>query len=161
MRCSFAVETPELKSGADISSLTVKTLMQDSYLKALDDAKEYQDFLDTIVRIFTEGYGTEAGLLPEFKALNIRIALQPWTFMAESEVVNTIVQLVSIGVLSKKSATEYVYETLGLGSLDEAKRLLQQEHDELVGESQAEAITLTDRGNPVNTARQTIAQVTE
>lgn len=161
MRCSFAVETPELKSGADISSLTVKTLMQDSYLKALDDAKEYQDFLDTIVRIFIEGYGTEAGLLPEFKALNIRIALQPWTFMAESEVVNTIVQLVSIGVLSKKSATEYVYETLGLGSLDEAKRLLQQEHDELVGESQAEAITLSDRGNPVNTARQTIAQVTE
>lgn len=161
MRCSFAVETPELKSGADISSLTVKTLMQDSYLKALDDAKEYQDFLDTIVRIFIEGYGTEAGLLPEFKALNIRITLQPWTFMAESEVVNTIVQLVSIGVLSKKSATEYVYETLGLGSLDEAKRLLQQEHDELVGESQAQAITLTDRGNPVNTARQTIAQVTE
>jgi hypothetical protein len=160
MRCSFAVETPELKSGADISSLTVKTLMQDSYLKALDDAKEYQDFLDTIVRIFIEGYGTEAGLLPEFKALNIRITLQPWTFMAESEVVNTIVQLVSIGVLSKKSATEYVYETLGLGSLDEAKRLLQQEHDELVGEAQAEAITLTDRGNPVNTARQTISQVT-
>lgn len=159
MRCSFAVETPELKSGSDISSLTVKTLMQDSYLKALDDAKEYQAFLDTIVRIFIEGYGTEAGLLPEFKRLNIRITLQPWTFMAESEIVNTVVQLVSIGVLSKKSATEYVYETLGLGSLDEAKRLLQQEHDELVGEAQAAAAKEAQTNNPVNRARQSQAQL--
>lgn len=160
MRCSFAVETPELKSGSDISSLTVKTLMQDSYLKALDDAKTYQEFLDTVVRIFIEGYGTEASLLPEFKKLNIKITLQPWTFMAESEIVNTVVQLVSIGALSKRSATEYIYETLGLGTLDEAKRLLQQEHDEMVGEAQKEAIKLTDRGNPVNAARQTISQVT-
>lgn len=152
MRCSFAVETPELKSGADISSLTVKTLQQDSYLKAVDDAKEYQSFLDTLVRIFIEGYGTEVGMIPEFKRLNIRVTLQPWTFMAESEIVNTLVQLVSIGVLSKKSATEYVYETLGLGSLDEARRLLQQEHDELVGEmKQEEAATVQD--NPVNAAR--------
>ena len=151
MRCSFAVETPELKSGADISSLTVKTLQQDSYLKAVDDAKEYQGFLDTIVRIFIEGYGTEVGMIPEFKKLNIRVTLQPWTFMAETEIVNTVVQLVSIGVLSKRSATEYVYETLGLGSLDEAKRLLQQEHDELVGEAQAEAIK--NAANPVNDAR--------
>lgn len=161
MRCSFAVETPELKSGSDISSLTVKTLMQDSYLKALDDAKEYQDFLNTIVRIFIEGYGTESKKISEFKSLNIMITLQPWTFMAESEVVNTLVQLVSIGVLSKKSATEYVYETLGLGSLDEARRLLQQEHDELVGEQTTEQVELTDRNNPVNVTRQTIAQVTE
>lgn len=158
MRCSFAVETPELKSGADISSLTVKTLQQDSYLKAVDDAKEYQGFLDTIVRIFIEGYGTEVGMIPEYKALNIRVTLQPWTFMAETEIVNTVVQLVSIGVLSKRSATEYVYETLGLGSLDEARRLLQQEHDELVGEAQKDALE-AQTNNPVNDARKAQAAV--
>ena len=151
MRCSFAVETPELKSGADISSLTVKTLQQDSFLKALDDAREYRAFLDSVVKIFIEGYGTEVGMIPEFKRLNIRCTLQPWTFMAETEVVNTLVQLVSVGVLSKQSATEYAYETLGLGSLDEARRLLQQEHDELVGEAEAEAIKA--QANPVNEAR--------
>ena len=155
MRCSFAVESPELKSGADISSLTVKTLMQDSYLKALDDACEYQAFLNTLVKIFIEGYGTEVGKISEFKGLNIKVELQPWTFMAETEIVNTVVQLVSIGVLSKQSATEYIYEKLGLGSLDEAKRLLQQEHDELVGEMQMQAATVTKSANPVNEARNT------
>lgn len=159
MRCSFAVESPELKSGADISSLTVKTLQQDSFLKALDDSREYRKFLDTVVRIFIEGYGTEVGLIPEFKSLNIRCTLQPWTFMAETETVNMLVQLVSIGVLSKQSATEYIYENLGFGSLDEAKRLLQEEHDALVGQSQ-ETVTNTDPKNPVNSARQTLAQVT-
>lgn len=137
MRCSFAVESPELKSGSDVSSLTVKTLMADSYLKALDDAKEYQGFLDDVVYLFTEGYGTEVGKRVEFFNLNIQIRLQPWTFMAESEVVNTLVQLTSVGILSRQSATEYAYETLGLGSLDEAERVLQQEHDKLVGEALA------------------------
>lgn len=135
MRCSFAVESPELKSGSDVSSLTVKMLMADSYIKALDDAKEYEGFLRDIVRIFIEGYGTETGLLNEFKALNISAKLQPWVFQAETEVVNTVVQLVSIGVLSKRSATEYIYEALGLGSLDEAERLLEQANAELALES--------------------------
>lgn len=159
MRCSFAVESPELKSGADISSLTVKTLMQDSYLKALDDACEYQEFLNTLASIFIEGYGTETQKIQEFKSLNIKIQLQPWTFMAETEIVNTLVQLCSIGVLSKQSATEYIYEKLGLGSLDEAKRLLQQEHDELVGQAQLEEAKAKAKANPVNEARQQLDQV--
>ena len=134
MRCSFAVETPEIKSGSDISSLTVKTMMQDSYVKALDDSKEYQGFLNDVVRIFAEGYGTEKGNEADMVSLGVKAKLQPWVFMSESEVVNTVVQLVSVGVLSKRSAIEYIYETLGLGSVDEAERVLQEAHDELVGQ---------------------------
>lgn len=147
MRCSFAVETPELKSGSDLSSLTVKMLNADSYLKALDDAKEYQEFLDRIVMIFSEGYGVEIAKQADMVALKATARLQPWTFMSESEVVNTLVQLVSIGVLSKRSATEYAYETLGLGSIDEADRVLQEAHDALVAENK------TQRTNTVNNAR--------
>lgn len=134
MRCSFAVESPEIKSGSDISSLTVKALMADSYLKAVEDAKEYHPFLSRVVDIFIEGYGTECEKRAEFMNLHIQIGLQPWVFLSETEVVNTVVQLVSVGVLSKQSATEYIYETLGLGTVDEAKRLLQEAHDELVAE---------------------------
>ena len=150
MRCSFAVESPELKSGADISSLTVKTLMQDSYLKALDDAKEYQGFLDKVVDIFVEGYGTETGKRADFLDLVPTATLHPYVFMSETEVVNTVVQLVSVGVLSKRSATEYIFEALGLGSLDEAKRLLQQEHDELAMETAPET---PDVDNVINEVR--------
>lgn len=132
MRCSFCVETPEIKSGSDLSSLTVKMLFADSYVKALDDAREYQSFIDAVVRIFIEGYGTETRRRQDFINLNVTAKLQPWVFQSETEVVNTVVQLVGIGVLSKQSATEYIYEALGLGSIDEARRLLQEAHDELV-----------------------------
>lgn len=136
MRCSFAVETPEIKSGSDISSLTVKTMMQDSYVKALDDSKIYQEFLDDVCRIFAEGYGTEIGKEADITGLGVKAKLQPWVFMSETECVNTVVQLVSINVLSRRSAVEYIYETLGLGSVDEADRVFQEEHDRLVQEGQ-------------------------
>lgn len=150
MRCSFAVETPELKSGSDLSSLTVKMLNADSYLKALDDSKEYQGFIGNIVDIFIEGYGTESGRRADFIGLGIKAKLQPWVFMSESEVVNTLVQLVSIGVLSKRSATEYAYETLGLGSVDEAERVLNQAHDEMVAEG---TLKKQSGGNVINEYR--------
>lgn len=148
MRCSFCVETPELKSGSDVSSLTVKMLFADSYIKALDDAREYQGFLDDVVRIFIEGYGTECGKRADFLSLNITVKLQPWVFQSETEVVNTVVQLVGIGALSKQSATEYIYETLGLGSVDEAKRLLQETHDELTAQ-----VSVTPNANVINNFR--------
>lgn len=150
MRCSFCVETPELKSGSDVSSLTVKMLNADAYLKALDDAREYQSFLDDIKVIFIEGYGTEIGKVADFNKLHVSIKLQPWVFMSETEVVNTLVQLVSIGVLSRRSATEYAYETLGLGSVDEAERVLDEAHEELVRDGKLTQQTTT---NPVNARR--------
>lgn len=152
MRCSFCVETPELKSGSDLSSLTVKMLNADSYLKALDDSREYRGFLDTIKDIFIEGYGTESMKRAEFLKLNVVVKLQPWVFMSEGDVVNTLVQLVSIGVLSKRSATEYAYETLGLGSVDEADRVLGEAHDELVAQGKLKEQTTTV-ANPVNVRR--------
>lgn len=158
MRCSFAVESPELKSGSDLSSLTVKALMADSYLKAVDDAKVYQSWLDGVVELFIEGYGLEARKMADFENLGIQIRLQPWVFLSESEVVNTLVQLVSVGILSKQSATEYAYETLGIGAVDEMKRLLQEEHDELVGQTDG---LERQTNNPVNNARKLQAQLSE
>lgn len=155
MRCSFAVESPEIKSGSDISSLTVKALMADSYLKALEDSKEYQGFLNDIVEIFIDGYGTEVRMLPDFDALKVQIRLQPWTFQSEQEVVNTLVQLVINGIISRRSATECAYEMLGLGAVDELDRVLQEKHDELLGGQ-----STTDTGvNVVNNARALAASV--
>ena len=56
--------------------------------------------------------------------------------MSETETVSNIVQLVSIGALSRKSASEMAYQ-LGYGVAAEYGRLLNQEHDELAG-TQAE-----------------------
>ena len=69
MRSSFAVETPEIKSGADMSSLTVKMLFADTYLKALEDAQDYQIFLTRTVRLFKYGYGIETGKVSDMESL--------------------------------------------------------------------------------------------
>lgn len=160
MRCSFAVETPEITAGSNIKALAAKMMMADSYEKALDDSKEYQDFLDRITEIFIEGYGTESQLRSQFLDLQVKVKLQPWVFLAESEVVSTVVQLVAAGVLSKQSATEYIYEALGLGTVDEAERLFQEEREALLGEQQkTEAEVLeAQTNNPVNLARRLRAE---
>ena len=53
MRNSFASETPELKSGSDLSSPTIRMMMMDSYQKAQDDALHFQPFLDDIVELLS------------------------------------------------------------------------------------------------------------
>jgi len=146
LRDSFVVKTPEVKSGSDMSSLTVKMLFAESFQKALLDAQEYQGFLNDLVRIFKEGYGVEIGRTSEFTSLKVTAEILPYVFMSETEIVNSIVQLVGIGALSRKSASEIVYRILGYGNIDEAKRVLQEEHDALVPDSQANV-------NVVNNAR--------
>ena len=147
LRSSSVVEAPELKSGSDISSLTVKMLFADAYQQALKDAKEYQSFLDDVVRLFIEGYGTEEMLIPEFKTLHVTATLHPYIFQSETEVVNTLVQLSSVGVLSKRTSTEIAYEQLGMGAVDEYDRVQQEGHDEIVGSPSTKVV------NVVNQAR--------
>ena len=151
MRGSFAVETPEIKSGADMSSLTVKMLFADSYLKAIEDSQEYQPFLDRIADLFRYGYGIETGKVTEYNEFVIKPWLDPYVFMSESDVVNSLVQLTAAGVLSRQTATEIAYDT-GYGTASEWGRILQEAHDELVNEQKAQA-QATQPYNPVNASR--------
>lgn len=132
MKCSFAVDTPEMKSGSDMSSLTVKMLYADAYQQAQLDALHFQPFLDDMVELFKHGYGIQTGRSSDFETLNVKAELYPYVFMSETEEVSNTVQLVGIGAMSKKSAAEYAY-SLGYGVNGEYNRLLQQEHDALVG----------------------------
>ena len=132
MRSSFAVETPEIKSGADMSSLTVKMLFADAYLKALDDSMHFQPFLDSIVELFKYGYGIEVGQSSDFNTFGVKAELFPYIFQSETEVINSIVQLKGIGALSQRSASEMAYE-YGYGVVGENERINQEAHDALVG----------------------------
>lgn len=149
MRGSFVTETPEIKSGADISSRTVKMLFADSYLKALEDSQKYQIFLDRIASIFRYGYAIETGN-SKLNDVKIKTYLEPFVFMSESDIISAIQQLVSIGVLSKKTATEIAYNS-GYGTADEWNRIIQEAHDELVAESNAQATA--QKQNPVAASR--------
>ena len=150
MRNSFASETPELKSGSDLSSPTIRMMMMDSYQKAQDDALHFQPFLDDIVELFRYGYGIETGMSSTFNLLNVKAEIFPYVFMSETEVVSNIVQSVGIGALSKRSASEMLYD-LGYGVISEYDRLMEQEREMLTGNVPMQG---TSANNVVNQARE-------
>lgn len=134
MKCSFAVETPEIKSGSDMSSLTVKMLFADGYLKALEDAVHFQPFIDKVVECFKFGYGIESGETSRFETIKVKAELFPYIFQSDTEVINSIVQLKGIGALSRRSSAEMAYQ-YGFGVVGENDRIAQEEHDALVAAS--------------------------
>ena len=152
MRGSFAVETPEIKSGADMSSRTVKMLFADSYLKALSDSMEYQPFLNRIAYLFKFGWFLEKGRVNEADSFNVKTYLDPFIFLSENDVIAAIQQLVAAGAMSRKTATEIAYN-IGYSSPDEVNRILQEAHDELVAQAEVQAQTTAKTTNPVNQSR--------
>ena len=152
MRGSFAVETPEIKSGADMSSRTVKMLFADSYLKALSDSMEYQPFLNRMAYLFRYGYFLEKGRVNEAESLSVKTYLDPFIFLSENDVITAIQMLVASGCMSRKTATELAYN-IGYSSPDEVDRILQEAHDELVAEQAVQNASSTARRNPVAESR--------
>lgn len=150
MRNSFASETPELKSGSDLSSLTVRMLMMDSYQQALLDAQHFQPFIDDIVELFKYGYGIETGRSSDFEMLKVKAEIFPYVFMSETEQVSNIMQLRSAGALSKQTASEMAYE-LGYGINSEYERIVSEERNEMLGTHQA--VQGSSKNNVVNEAR--------
>ena len=134
MRTSFVVETPEIKSGADLSSLTVKMMFADAYLKGQEDAIVFQPALDRVTALFKYGYGIEIGRSSDFETFKVKSEIFPYIFSSETEMVNNIVQLKGIGAMSAQSASEQAYG-LGYGIVGEYTRITQEEHDALVAEA--------------------------
>ena len=89
--------------------------------------------------------------MTEYNEFVIKPWLDPYVFMSESDVVNSLVQLTAAGVLSRQTATEIAYDT-GYGTASEWGRILQEAHDELVNEQKAQA-QATQPYNPVNASR--------
>lgn len=155
MRNSFASETPELKSGSDLSSLTVRMLLMDSYQQALLDAQHFQPFIDGVVELFKYTYGIETGRPSDFESLQVKAELYPYVFMSETEQVQNILQLRSAGALSKRTASEMAYE-LGYGINSEYERIVAEEREELIGATQPQQGN--SGNNIVNQARQSQAE---
>lgn len=154
MKNSFASETPELKSGSDLSSLTVRMLLMDSYQQALLDAQHFQPFIDGVVELFKYAYGIQVGRSSDFEMLKVKAELFPYVFMSETEQVSNILQLRSAGALSKQTASELAYE-LGYGINSEYERIVSEERNEMLGNLQA--TQGSSQNNVVNDARNKVA----
>lgn len=102
---SFAVKAPELKSG-DTPGVAIKLLYSDAYEKAMVDAQEFDDFVDTMVDIFSYGYGVESEHQLDFKNLSISHYIQPYVHQNDENIVSNLSIGVQNGFLSKQTAAE-------------------------------------------------------
>lgn len=151
-QAAHCTEPTEIKSGADISSLTVQMLSKDSYHQALLDAKELQPALNDIVELFKFGYAIELGKSSQYETLKIKGTINPYIMRSEVEEVNNLSILKSAGAIPTKAAANEAAK-LGYGTPRNYEEILQEQHDELVAESKAQSTLQKQTHNPVNDSR--------
>lgn len=122
---SFAVKTPELKSG-DTPGVSLKIMYSDAYEKAMTDAQEYDGCVDKIINIFSWGYGIECEMRLAFINTDIRHYIEPYIHLNISELTQNLNTAVLGGFLSKQTAAE----KLPYSTPQEWERILQEKHDE-------------------------------
>lgn len=121
---SFAVRTPELKSG-DTPGVALKIMYSDAYEKAMVDAQEYDACIDKMVNIFIWGYGVENETRLAFINTNIRHYIEPYIHVNNTELITNLNTAVIGKFLSRQTASEKnPYATP-----NEWERLQQEEHD--------------------------------
>ena len=102
---SFAVKTPELKSG-DTPGVSLKIMYSDAYEKAMTDAQEYDESVDKMIDIFIWGYGIESENRLAFMNTNIRHFIEPYIHLNITELTTNLNTAVIGGFLSKQTAAE-------------------------------------------------------
>ena len=121
---SFAVKTPELKSG-DTPGVALKIMYSDAYEKAMNDAQEYDGVVDKMIDIFTWGYGIESERRLSFINTNIRHFIEPYVHRNFTETITNLNTAVIGKFLSRQTASEKNPYAVP----NEWQRLLQEEHD--------------------------------
>lgn len=126
---SFAVKTPELKSG-DTPGVALKIMYSDAYEKAMTDAQEYDGCVDKMVNIFSWGYGIENESRLAFLNTNIRHFIEPYIHVNYTELITNLNTAVTGKFMSRQTASEKnPYATP-----NEWERIQQEEHDEMAQE---------------------------
>jgi len=122
---SFAVKTPELKSG-DTPGVALKIMYSDAIEKAMSDSQEYDGCIDKMVEIYSWGYGIESENRLAFITTNIRHYIEAYVHLNTSELTQNLNTAVLGGFLSKQTASE----KLPYATPQEWERILQEKHDE-------------------------------
>lgn len=122
---SFAVKTPELKSG-DTPGVALKIMYSDAFEKAMTDAHEYDGCVDKMIDIFSWGYGIEAEMRLFFLNTNIRHYIEPYIHLNLSELTTNLNTAVVGGFLSKQTASE----KLPYSTPQEWDRIQREKHEE-------------------------------
>ena len=99
--------TPEdVRMSGDISGAAIKMMNSSAYEKAMKDAMGYDDFMDSMLSIFIEGYANEMKRSAQYSTLNIRAELDVWIPQSDTEIVTNLTLLKNSNLISTESGTE-------------------------------------------------------
>jgi len=141
------VEPPEVKGG-DLPGVTIKLLYSPAVEKALEEAKEFNYFIDDCVSLFKYGYGMEINRMAEYEALDIRGEIEVYVHQNNMEIQNILNGAVTSGILSKQTAAENgVYS-----SNNEYEKIRKEADEKAIKDAEIKATE-----NATNLARQAAA----
>lgn len=125
---SFVVDPPELKSG-DLPAAALKILYSPAVEKAMNDARTYQGTLDTLVRLFSWGYGIEISDTIGMTELtdSMKWWIEPYVHVNTSTVLSDLATAVQNGFCSRQTASERI-ETLYTGE-GEWERIMDEQKE--------------------------------
>lgn len=126
---SFAVKTPELKSG-DTPGVALKIMYSDAYEKAMNDAQEYDGCVDDMVEIFRWGYGIEVEMRLDFTKTNIRHFIEPYIHVNATE----LTQNLNTSVVGKFLSRQTAAEKSPYATPNEWERICGEEHDAMMNQ---------------------------
>ena len=103
---TVSVSPDTVKSSGDLPGITVKLLFSPATEKALDSAKELDDFIDNVVFLFREGYAIEAAKKVGIGDLRLRGAISIYVPQNEEEVVRMLNDSVFAKTISRETASD-------------------------------------------------------
>lgn len=104
-RQSFAVRTPELKSG-DTPGVAIKMLYSDAYENAINDSQMYHHAIGELYEMFIWGYGIETKQRLDFTNTDITYYISPYFHVNETERANILALAVQNKFCSRQTAAE-------------------------------------------------------
>lgn len=101
---SFSPET--VKTSGDLPGITVKLLFSCAIEKAIEQAKEWDGFIDKMMRLFIFACGLESKKSAQYGRLKIFGAIEPYIPQNDAEIISNINNSKSQGTISVETATD-------------------------------------------------------
>lgn len=143
---SFTVLPPDVSSGGNLPSVTVKILYSPAVEKGMSDAKEYNQFIDDVVDLFKYGYGIELGRTHEFTNLDVQGSIDVYIPQNDAE----IIQNLNASVTSKTISRETGNELHPYSASNEKDRMKKQDEVDAKNEEDLAARKVADAAGNAN-----------
>lgn len=100
------IQPEDIKMSGDVTGIAVKMLLSAAYEKATQEALDYDDVADKMLRLFMYGMGVERAKLTDYAKLSVRAEFEAWMPQSDTEIANIINTSLIAGSLTPETGRE-------------------------------------------------------